>query len=197
MNCQADKVQTDVCRVDLSKPDNSEYSVGRSYFVWALWHFIGSPLFRSELLPFPSLKSWILRLFGATVGRGTYIKPRVRVKFPWYLSIGEHCWIGEDAWIDNLASVAIGSHVCISQGAYLCTGNHDWRTVNMKLFRRPIVLEDGCWIGARSLVCPGVKVGVCAVVAAGGVVTEKVPGYEIWAGNPARYRSTREIHTRD
>lgn len=177
--------------VDLSIPDNSEYAVGRSRFVWACWHFIGSPLLRSNLLPFAALKAAVLRLFGARIGRGACLKPGIRVKFPWYLTIGDHCWIGEDVWIDNLAPVHIGSNVCVSQAAYFCTGNHDWKTTNLKLFRRPIVLEDGSWVGARATVCPGVTIGAAAVLSAGAVVSGDIPPYEVWGGNPAAFLRRR------
>jgi putative colanic acid biosynthesis acetyltransferase WcaF len=180
-------------RVDLSRPDNSEYEKGRSFFVIGLWHLLGSPILRSNLIPLSCLKCWILRSFGALIGQGVYIKPGVRVKFPWYLNVGDHCWIGEDAWIDNLAPVTIGSHVCISQGAYLCTGNHDWTTRNMKLFRRPITLEDSCWVGARCIVCPGVTVGTGTILAAGTVLTRSVPPFQVWRGNPANYLRERVI----
>jgi putative colanic acid biosynthesis acetyltransferase WcaF len=159
----------------------------------ALWHFVGAPILRSNCLPFSTIKCWILRVFGASVGRDVYIKPGVRVKFPWYLTIGDHCWIGEDTWIDNLAQVSVGSHVCVSQGAYLCTGNHDWRTPNMKLFRRPIKLQNGCWVGARATVCPGIEIGVGAILTVGSVATKNIPPYEIWVGNPARYARDRVI----
>jgi putative colanic acid biosynthesis acetyltransferase WcaF len=109
--------------------------------------------------------------------------------------VGDHCWLGEDAWIDNLAPVTIGSHVCVSQAAYLCTGNHDWTVPNMKLFRRPIVLEDGSWVGARATVCPGVTLREGAIAAAGSVVTRDIPEHEIWAGNPAVYVKARVLKT--
>jgi putative colanic acid biosynthesis acetyltransferase WcaF len=171
--------------VDLSVPDNSEFDKGRPFVARLLWHFLGAPLVSSRLLPISALKAHVLRLFGAKVGRGCYFKPGIRVKFPWYLSIGDHCWIGEDAWIDNLCMVTIGSHVCISQGAYLCTGNHDWTTRNMKLFRRPIFLLNGCWVGARATVCPGVTLESNAILSAGAVTARNIPANEIWAGNPA------------
>jgi putative colanic acid biosynthesis acetyltransferase WcaF len=145
------------------------------------------------MLPISRLKSIVLRLFGAAIGRRSYIKPGLKVKFPWYLTVGDYCWIGEDVWIDNLAPVTIGSNVCVSQSAYLCTGNHDWKSVNMKLFRRPIVLNDGCWVGARSTICPGVTVGTAAVVAVGCVATRDIPPYEIWAGNPASFVRMRTL----
>jgi putative colanic acid biosynthesis acetyltransferase WcaF len=179
--------------VDLSRPDNSDYQVGRSHAIWALWHFVGFPIVRSNLMPISRVKVAVLRLFGARIGRGVYLKPGIKVKFPWYLTLGDHCWIGEDAWIDNLAPVTIGSHVCVSQAAYLCTGNHDWTTPNMKLTRRPIVLGDGSWVGARAIVSPGVTLGIGAVAAAGSVVTKDIPPYEIWAGNPAVYVKSRVL----
>jgi putative colanic acid biosynthesis acetyltransferase WcaF len=182
--------------VDLSRPDNTAFVKGRPFFVIALWHFVGSPIVRSNVLAFSALKCAVLRLFGARIGRGVYAKPGLRVKFPWYLTVGNHCWLGEDAWIDNLAPVTIGSHVCISQAAYLCTGNHDWTAANMKLFRRAIVLEDGSWVGARATICPGVTLHPGAVAAAGSVVMKDIPRYQIWAGNPAAFARHRILHRR-
>ncbi len=178
--------------VDLSHPDNSEFDKGRSLLTRILWHFAGLPLLRSNCMPISAVKAAVLRLFGARIGKGVYIKPGLRVKFPWYLSVGDHCWLGEDVWIDNLAAVTIGSHVCISQGAYLCTGNHDWKTHNMKLFRRPITIEDGSWIGARAVICPGVVIGCEAIVTVGSVVTRDIPDHQIWTGNPARFARDRD-----
>jgi putative colanic acid biosynthesis acetyltransferase WcaF len=162
----------------------------------ALWHFVGSPLVRSNTLPISAFKCMVLRLFGARIGHGVYAKPGLRIKFPWYLSVGDHTWLGEDVWIDNLAPVIIGSHCCISQAAYLCTGNHDWTTPNMKLFRRSIVLKNGSWVGARATVCPGVTLAEGAIAAAGSVVMESIPNYQIWAGNPAAFVRERVVRSR-
>jgi putative colanic acid biosynthesis acetyltransferase WcaF len=115
------------------------------------------------------------------------------VKFPWYLEIGDHSWLGEDLWIDNLAQVKIEAHCCLSQGAYLCTGNHDWSSVNMRLFRRPITCRQGSWIGAKAIVCPGVVIGAGAIVTAGSVVTKNVPEMEVHTGNPAQFVKCRKL----
>lgn len=180
-------------QVDLSVPDNSELDRGAPFLVEALWFFIGLPLLRSSLIPSSGFRSWLLRLFGARIGKGVYSKPGLRVKFPWYLEVGEYSWLGEDLWIDNLAQVTIGSHVCLSQGVYLCTGNHDWSLTNMKLFRKPIVCERGSWVGARAVVCPGVVIGEGAIVTAGSVAAKSVPPYEIHAGNPAAFVRRRVL----
>jgi putative colanic acid biosynthesis acetyltransferase WcaF len=183
--------------VDLSKPDSSLLVRGRPLYVEAAWSLIGAPLLASRLLFMSRIKVAILRIFGARIGTGVLVKPGVRVKFPWYLSIGDHCWIGEDAWIDNLAHVTIEANVCISQGVYLCTGNHDWRTNNMRLFHRPIILQEASWVGARSTVCPGVTIGRGAVLAAGSIVTRSIPPWQIYGGNPACFIRTRTIEDHD
>ncbi len=178
---------------DLSQFDNSWYSPGRSRLAQVLWFFLGLLLLRCSVLPSSALRRWLLRLFGATVGCGVVIKPGVRVKYPWRLSVGDHSWIGEDCWIDNLDDVNIGANVCISQGAYMCTGNHNWSDPAFALITEPITIQDGAWVGARAVVAPGVNLGRCAVAAAGSVVTKDIPAYEIHAGNPARFVRHREI----
>jgi putative colanic acid biosynthesis acetyltransferase WcaF len=143
-------------------------------------------VFQSGWFPFYGIKRWLLRAFGATVGRAVVIKPRVRIKFPWRCQIGNDCWVGEDVWIDNLASVRIGNDVCLSQGVYLCTGSHDHQSVSFDLIVKPIVIEEQVWIAARSVVLQGVTIGRGAVVAAGSLVTGAVPAAVIVGGSPCR-----------
>jgi putative colanic acid biosynthesis acetyltransferase WcaF len=131
-------------------------------------------------------KRWIRRQGGAGIGRGLVIKARVWIKYPWRLVVGDHCWIGQGAWIDNLADVRLGSHVCVSQQVYVCTGSHDYRQRTFDLITRPVDVGDGAWLGARALVLGGVTVGANAVVAAGSLVTKDVPVAAIVAGQPAR-----------
>lgn len=171
--------------VDLSQYDNSWYSPGRRPWVQGLWFFLGLPLLRSSYNPSSAVRRKLLRLFGARIGNGVTIKPGVRVKYPWLLSVGNHTWIGEDAWIDNLAPVQLGSNVCISQGVYLCTGNHDWSDPHFGLLVKPIVIRDGAWIGAKSIVAPGVDVGQGAIASAGSVVKRNLEADTIYGGNPA------------
>ena len=181
--------------VDLSQPDNSLYDKGRKLWVRLLWHFVGFPIVHCYWLPVSSIKVRVLRLFGAKIGRGAYLKPGLKIKFPWYLSIGDNCWLGEDAWLDNLTHVTIGSNVCISQGAYLCTGNHDWSDPNFGLMIAPIRLANGSWAGAKCILTPGTVLGEGAVVGAGSVVTGNIPDYQIYAGNPAVFVRRRTIRS--
>jgi putative colanic acid biosynthesis acetyltransferase WcaF len=180
--------------VELDRFDNSWYHPGRSKFIQVLWFFFGLPILRSPLLPSSAVRCRLLRLFGAQVGKGVVIKPGVRVKYPWLLSIGANSWIGEDCWIDNLAPVDIGRNVCVSQGVYFCTGNHNWSDPAFGLMVRPITLRDGCWVAAKAVLCPGIEIGECAVVGAGSVAIRDVPAYQIWTGNPAVFRKLRPLN---
>jgi putative colanic acid biosynthesis acetyltransferase WcaF len=149
--------------------------------------FLASPLWGGRV------RGFALKLFGARIGRGVTIKPGVRVKFPWRLQIGSHCWIGEDVWLDNLAEIRIGDHCCLSQGAYLCTGSHDWSRIRFDLAVKPIVLENEVWLAARSIVGPGVTAGRGAVLALGSVATRDLLPWHIHQGVPAVPVKPREI----
>ena len=134
--------------------------------------------------PYP-LKRWVLRRFGARIGAGVLIKPSVHVKYPWHLEIGDNAWIGERAWIDNFVSVRIGANAVVSQGAYLCTGNHDWADPGMGLVVKPVTVEEGAWVGAFTRIAPGVTVGREAVVTLGSVLLGDAEPRGIYSGNPA------------
>jgi putative colanic acid biosynthesis acetyltransferase WcaF len=169
------------------------YLPGRPALICILWYFLSLVVFESGWFPLYGVKRWLLRLFGASVGRGVVIKPHVRIKYPWQLSVDDDCWIGEEAWIDNLAVVHLGHDVCLSQGAYLCTGSHDYRQVTFDLIVKPIVLEPEAWVAARAVLLPGVTVGRGAVVAAGSVVTTDVPRGTLSSGCPARVIRDRVV----
>lgn len=163
-----------------------DYTPGAPLWKQLLWYYLGYPLVQSHWLPFSALKVSTLRLFGAQIGLGVRIKPGVQVKFPWRLQIGDHVWIGENAWLDNVAPIAIGNHVCISQGVYLCTGNHDWKHPDFKLKPAAISIEHGSWLAANSVVGPGVTIGKGAVLCLGGVTGRSLQPMTIYAGNPAQ-----------
>ena len=173
--------------VDLSRFNNRWYNPGRSLVVRSLWFFLALPVLRSSWIPSSALRVCLLRVFGASVGSGVVVKPGVRVKHPWMLTIGENAWLGEDCWIDNLAPVSIGDSACLSQGCYVCTGNHDWSDSAFGLIVKPVEIGAGAWVGARALIAPGVILENGAVAAAGSVVTRSIPALEIHAGNPASF----------
>lgn len=158
-----------------------------------LWYFCNYYILNSAF-PWPySLKRSLLRLFGARVGKGLVIKTKVRIKYPWLLSIGDHCWIGESVWIDNLVAVTLGDHVCLSQGALLLTGNHDYKQVDFPYRLGPIHIENGAWIGAMAVVCAGVTCGSHAVLTVNGVASKDLEPWLIYSGNPAVAVRRREM----
>jgi putative colanic acid biosynthesis acetyltransferase WcaF len=171
---------------------NSDFSRGRSKAVEALWLTVQF-LFVSSWLPGSQHRTLLLRVFGARIGEGVIVKPGVRVKFPWRLSVGDYSWIGEDVWIDNLAEVSIGANCCISQGAYLCTGSHDWSRRTFDLVTKGIRIADGAWVSAKSVVGPGVTIGEGAVLGLASVATRNIEDWSIYRGNPAVFARRRSI----
>ena len=170
----------------LDKYTVGNYSPGAPLWQQIAWYYLGSPLVASYWILSYDFKCWVLRCFGAQVGKGVAIKPGLKVKFPWRLAVGDFAWLGENCWIDNVATVTIGSHTCISQDVYLCTGNHDWSSPTFELKEIPIQIGEGCWIAARAIVAPGVIVGDGAVLCLGSVASRSLDAMTIYAGNPAQ-----------
>lgn len=176
---------------DLSKYDNSWYNPGGSSIKRISWYFVNALVMKNHLNPLSGLRVRVLRWFGAKVGRGVVIKPGVNVKYPWLLNIGDYSWIGEDVWIDNLAEVSIGSNCCISQGAMLLCGNHNYRVPTFDLMVKPVTVEGGAWVGAKSIVCPGVTVGKDSILTVGSMATSDLVAGKIYQGCPASIKSIR------
>jgi putative colanic acid biosynthesis acetyltransferase WcaF len=170
---------------DLSKFNNNWYNPGNKIKV-ILWFFANS-LIINNYLPIPmSIKVFVLKIFGAKIGKNLTIKPKVNIKYPWFLEIGNNVWIGETAWIDNFVQVIIEDNVCISQGATLLTGNHNYKKSNFEMIVGEIYLEKGSWIGAKSVVCGGVKCKSHSVLAVNSVTSKDLKPYTIYQGNPAK-----------
>jgi len=166
--------------------NGSDFSKDAGLIKQICWFFIQALFIQASFIPVMGLKIFLLRLFGAKIGKGLIIKPSVHIKFPWKLIIGDHVWLGEDIWIDNLDHVNIGSNVCISQGAMLLTGNHDYNIPSFDYRNAPIILEDGVWIGAKAVVCSGVTCKSHSILTVGSIATKDLEEYTIYQGNPAK-----------
>lgn len=123
-------------------------------------------------------------MFGAKIGKGVVIKQRVNIKYPWMLEIGDYSWVGEAVWIDNLAQVKIGSHCCISQGALLLCGNHNYKKPTFDLIVGKITLENGVWIGAKAIITGSVHCHSHALLTAGSLASQNLEAYTIYQGVP-------------
>ena len=179
-------------KTKLADFNNEWYSSG-STIKRAIWFVVNVVFFINPLNPSIKLKILLLRLFGAQIGTGVVIKPSVNIKYPWNLKVGNHCWIGEKVWIDNLAKVVLADNVCISQGAMLLCGNHDYTKTAFDLMIGDITLEEGVWIGAQSLVGPNVTCFSHSVLAVKSVATKNLEAYAIYRGNPAQKVKERII----
>lgn len=158
---------------------------GASRFTEFLWLMVSAMLIETWL-PGSGWRKLILQLFGAKLGTGVVIKPNLRVKFPWRLSVGDYSWIGQQVWIDNLAEVTIGANACVSQGTYLCTGSHDWKLDSFDLVVAPIDVGQNAWVGAKCTLAPGTKLGEGAILSIGSVAKGNLVAWTIHAGNYAK-----------
>ena len=179
-------------KTDLSKYNNDWYQPGGSVLKKTCWYVLHA-IFIHSAFPFSSFKVFLLRLFGASIGTSVTIKPNVTIKYPWHLTIGNHVWIGEQVWIDNLSRVTIKNNCCVSQGAMLLCGNHDYSKTSFDLIVKDITLEEGVWIGAKSIVCPGVSIGSHSVLTVNSVATSNLEPWGIYQGNPAAKIKERVI----
>ena len=121
----------------------------------SLWYLINNLIIFS-FLPSSKMRVFFLKIFGAKIGKNIIIHPYTRIKYPWKLDIGNNCWIGANVWIDNIAKVKIGNNCCISQGVYFCTGNHNYKKREFDLISEEIIINDNCWVGAKTILAPGV-----------------------------------------
>lgn len=179
-------------KTDLSLFNNNWYQPASKIKI-LIW-YVFNRIFINTYFPFPIvLKKSLLKIFGCKVGRNFFLKPKVNIKYPWFLEIHNNVWIGENVWIDNLANVIINSNVCISQGAMLLCGNHNFKKSTFDLMLGEITLEEGVWIGAQSVVCPGVTCKSHSVLAVGSIATKDLEPYSIYQGNPAQKIKERVI----
>jgi putative colanic acid biosynthesis acetyltransferase WcaF len=177
--------------------DNASYrttiEIGASRFKQVAWYFVNILFFKNPLNMLSSLKTGLLKLFGAQLGQGVVVKPAVNIKYPWKLKVGDHSWIGEEVWIDNLSDVIIGRNVTLSQGSLLLTGTHDHTRTTFDFMAYPIILEDGVWIGARAVVSGGTTCRSHSILGINSVAEKDLEAYTIYKGNPAVPVITRSI----
>ena len=180
-------------QVRLSSFKNHSFHRGASFVKEVFWILTSFFFFTNGLSIGNRIKTFLLKLFGAKIGKDVTIKPKVHIKFPWKLVIKDNVWIGEKVWIDNLDEVTIEDNSCISQGAMLLCGNHNYTTTSFDLITKPIIIKPGAWVGARAVVCPGVTLHSHSVLTVGSIATKDLEPYTIYQGNPAKEVKSRVI----
>lgn len=159
---------------------------GRSAWLAQLWWLVQGTLFGLSPQMFYGWRRFLLRCFGARIGRDVLLRPSVRVTYPWKVTIGDRAWIGDHAVLYSLGEIVIGQDSVISQRCYLCTGNHDFTRADFPIFAQPVVVGTECWLATDVFVAPGVTIGDRAVVGARSSVFTDLPGAYVYHGTPAR-----------
>ncbi|NVN98854.1 MAG: putative colanic acid biosynthesis acetyltransferase [Geobacteraceae bacterium] len=181
-------------KLDISGNRQAAKYSNREQILRVLWGF-AKPLFHFSPRIFFTWRSFLLRLFGARVGRSVHIYNSATVYMPWNLEIGDWSSVGEHAYIYNLGKISIGSRTTISQRAHLCAGTHDYTSPELPLLKPHIVIGNQAWICADAFVGPGVTIGEGAIIAARAVAVKNVPPWAIVAGNPAQFIKMRVLKT--
>lgn len=178
-------------KIDLSKYDQSWYSKGRSSVVVLLWWFVQGTIFRFSIHNMYGWRNFLLRLFGAKIGKDVKVRSSANFTYPWKVAIDDYSWIGEGVILYSLDHITIGKNCVVSQSSYLCTGSHDIKDPHFGLITKPIVIKDGAWVATDVFVYPGVTIHELAVVAARSTVASDVPFNEIHSGSPSKFMRNR------
>ncbi|WP_370248096.1 hypothetical protein [Nocardioides sp.] len=176
--------------IDLSRAPGARASWGRPVWTVLAWAVVERLLVTNAFQVSTRLRAAALRAFGATIGEGVILRPGLRVRFPWKLTVGDRSWIGEDVWLHNQDELVVGADVVISQGTFVTTGSHAHRR-DMALITAPVHLEDGVWVTARCVVTGGVRIGRSALVAPNTVVSRDVAPNTIVGSPPAQVLGQR------
>ncbi|WP_405611277.1 putative colanic acid biosynthesis acetyltransferase [Polaribacter sp. Asnod1-A03] len=159
---------------------------GRNAFVVQLWWIVQSVFFKNSPQFMYGFRNFLLRFFGAKIGRNVIIRPTVRVTYPWRVSIGDYCQIGDDVVLYSLGEIEIGNNTVVSQKSYICAASHDYKKSTFNIFSKKVTIKDQCWLATDVFVGPGVTIERGTVVGARSSVYKDLPAYKVCNGNPAK-----------
>lgn len=159
---------------------------GRSKLTVQIWWLVQATLFRCSPQFMYGWRRFLLRSFGASIGKKVIVRPSVQITYPWKLSIGDYSWIGDEVNLYTLGKIEIGDHSVISQRSYLCTGTHDYTSADFRIYSEKITIGKKCWLATDVYVAPNVIINDGAVVGARSSVFKDLPSGKICIGNPAK-----------
>lgn len=158
-----------------------------------LWNLVWLCLYRPTPRAFHVWRCWLLRLFGAKLGKAVHPYPSARIWAPWNLEMGDHACLSEYVDCYCVDRIRIGAHAIVSQYSFLCTASHDYERTALPLVTAPIAIGERAWVTADVFVAPGVSIGAGTVVLARSTVLTDLPPWTVSAGNPARVLRSREL----
>lgn len=159
---------------------------GRNAFIVQLWWLVQSLFFRNSPQFLYGFRRFLLRSFGAKIGKNVIIRQTVRITYPWKVSIGDHSWIGDDVVLYSLGEIEIGENVVISQKSYICTASHDYLQSDFPIFAKKNIIKDECWLATDVFVAPGITIGKGTVIGSRSSVYKDIPSNKVCIGNPAK-----------
>jgi putative colanic acid biosynthesis acetyltransferase WcaF len=169
---------------------------GKSKIVVQLWWIIQDTIFKWSPQVLYSWRNFLLKLFGAKIGKNVKIRSSVKITYPWKVAIGDYSWIGDECVLYSLGNITIGKHVAIAHKVYLNTGGHDYQKVSFDIFSKSIVIEDECWITNDVYVAPGIIIGKGSIVSARSSVLKPLPSGKVCVGTPAQPIKDRIVTTK-
>ena len=166
---------------------------GRKAWYVQLWWLVQMLFFKTSPQFMYPWRRFLLRCFGAKIGKGVLIRPTAHVQFPWKLEVGDYCWIGDGVVLYNLDLIKIGSHAVISQRSYLCTGSHHHYKTDFAIYMKPIHVGSQSWLAADVFIAPGITIGFGTVEGSRSSVFKSLPAGKICFGTPAEVIKDRTM----
>jgi len=159
---------------------------GKSKVFVQLWWIVQATLFKWSPQALFGWRRFLLRLFGADIGKRAAIRSSVQITYPWKVKIGDHTWIGDDCVLYSLGQITIGSNVAVAHKVYFNTGGHDYTKKTFDIFAKPIIIEDECWITNDVFIGPGITIGKGTIIGARSTVLRSMPPGKVCFGSPAQ-----------
>jgi putative colanic acid biosynthesis acetyltransferase WcaF len=182
--------------LDLDGSNHPEVYTLRNRFGRVVWSVVWLLLYRPSPRLFHFWRRFLLRLFGARVGKGVHPYPSARIWAPWNLELEDYSCLAWQVDCYCVASIRIGYRATVSQYTHLCAAGHDIDHPDMPLLALPICIGPDAWVGAGAFIGPGVTIGEGAVVGARSSVFRQVEPWTVVAGNPARFLRERRVRKR-
>lgn len=166
---------------------------GKPSWYVQLWWVVYAVFFKPSPQVLYGWRRFLLRCFGAKVGKKVIIRPSAQITYPWKVSIGDYSWIGDDVVLYSLGNISIGSNSVISQRSYICTGSHDYNTIDFKIYAKDITIQDHCWVATDVFVSSGVTIKSGTVVGARSTVLKDLDSNSVYVGSPAKFIKKRSL----
>ena len=166
---------------------------GKSAITVQIWWIVQASLFKLSPQVMYGWRRFLLRCFGAEIGKGVIIRPSAQITYPWKVKIGDYSWIGDDVVLYSLGDIIIGNNTVISQKSYICTGTHDYTKADFPILGKKIIIGDECWLATDVFVSPGVTINNGAVIGARSTVIKDLESNSVYVGSPVKFIKKRII----